>query len=170
MPITKATKQDIVALVALMDSAYRGEPSARGWANEGDLFIGNKRTDEETVAKLMDVQGAVFFKYTNEQGVIEACVFLQKKSGKLYLGMLSVSPEVQAKGIGKQLLKAAEEHAHSQNCSSIYMTVITLRDNLIAWYERHGYVKTGEVLPFPVEEKFGIPTQPLELLILEKNI
>lgn len=170
MSITKATKQDIVALVALMDSAYRGEPSARGWANEGDLFIGNKRTDEETVAKLMDVPGAVFFKYTNEQGLIEACVFLQKKSGKLYLGMLSVSPEVQAKGIGKQLLKVAEEHAHSQNCSSIYMTVITLRDNLIAWYERHGYVKTGEVLPFPVEEKFGIPTQPLELLILEKNI
>jgi ribosomal protein S18 acetylase RimI-like enzyme len=170
MPITTATKQDIASLVALMDGAYRGEPSTKGWANEGHLFVGNKRTDEETVTELMEIPGAVFLKYINNEGAIEGCVFLQKKLSRLYLGMLSVSPGAQAKGIGKQLLKAAEEQARIQNCSSIYMTVITVRDNLIAWYERHGYIKTGEVLPFPVEEKFGIPTQPLELFILEKNI
>ena len=170
MSITIATKEDIPSLVSLMDNAYRGEPSTRGWASEGNLFIGNKRTDKETVAQLMEKPGAVFLKYINEQEAMEGCVFLQKKSNKLYLGMLSVSPALQAKGVGKQLLNAAEKHAHNQNCSSIYMTVITVRENLIAWYERHGYVKTGEVLPFPVDEKFGIPTQPLELLILEKNI
>ena len=169
MSIAIASKKDIPALVDLMDRAYRGEPSTRGWANEANLFIGNKRTDKETLHKLIQKPGAVFLKYTNQQGEIEGCVFLQKKADRLYLGMLSVSPLEQAKGIGKQLLAAATEHAQQQNCSSIYMTVITLRDNLIAWYERHGYVKTGEVIPFPVEEKFGIPTQTLELFILEKK-
>ena len=170
MSISVASKKDIPVLVALMDSAYRGELSTKGWANEANLFIGNKRTDEETLNKLIEKPGAVFLKYTNEHGEIEGCVFLQKKVDRLYLGMLSVSPLVQTKGIGKQLLNASHEHAQQQNCSSIYMTVITLRDNLIAWYERHGYTKTGEVLPFPVEEKFGIPTQSLELFILEKKI
>jgi hypothetical protein len=63
---------------------------------------------------------------------------------------------------------AADDHARKENCSSIYMTVITVREKLIAWYERHGYKKTGRVLPFPVDERFGIPTQPLEMLVLEK--
>ena len=162
MRIFQATKTDVPVLVALMDEAYRSKsPGQLEWANESDLFIGNKRTDEDTVSGLMEKPGA---------GNIEGCVFLQKKNNRLYLGMLSVSPSAQAKGIGKQLLTAADHYAKEQNCSSIYMTVITVRTGLIEWYERHGYKKTGEVIPFPVEEKFGIPKQPLELLILEKPI
>jgi len=170
MPILIAEEKDVTSLVALMDSAYRGENSKLGWTSEADLFIGNRRTDEPTVTNLIKKNGAVFLKYLNEEGVLEGCVFLHKKNNRLYLGMFSVSPLAKGKGIGKKLLAAADDYAKEQNCSSIYMTVITVREKLIAWYERNGYQKTGKILPFPVDERYGIPTQPLEMLVLEKNL
>ena len=170
MPISFAEVKDICSLVTLLDSAYRGEDSKQGWTSEADLFIGNKRTDEATISKLITKPGSVFLKYTNEDGSIEGCVYLHKKESRLYLGMFSVAPTVQGKGIGKKLLAAAAEHAKQQRCSSIYMTVITVREELIAWYERNGYRRTGKVLPFPVDERYGIPTQPLEMVVLEKHI
>src|ERR1700755_2615416 len=95
-------------------------------------------------------------KFTGDSGIIEGCVFLEKKGAKLYLGMLTVSPEIQARGIGKQLLQAATDFARQQHCTAIFMTVISVRDTLIAWYERHGYKKTGETKPFPIDTKFGV--------------
>ena len=170
MSVSIAQPKDISSLVSLMDNAYRGEGSKQGWTSEADLFIGNKRTDEETVTKLINKPGSVFLKYTNENGIIEGCVFLHKKESRLYLGMFSVSPSAQGKGIGKRLLNAADEYAKEQHCSLIYMTVITVREDLIAWYEKNGYQRTGKVLPFPVDERFGIPTQPLEMIVLEKQV
>jgi GNAT superfamily N-acetyltransferase len=170
MPVLVAEEKDISSLVALMDNAYRGESSKQGWTSEADLFIGNKRTDEATVTDLIKKPGAVFLKYLNEEGVLEGCVFLHKKDNRLYLGMFSVSPLAQGKGIGKKLLIAADDYAKEQNCSSIYMTVITVRKELIAWYEKNGYQKTGKVIPFPVDLRYGIPTQPLEMLVLERHL
>ena len=170
MPILIADEKDITSLVALMDSAYRGENSKQGWTSEADLFIGNKRTDETTVTNLIKKPGSVFLKYLNEKRVLEGCVFLHKKDNRIYLGMFSVSPSAQGKGIGKKLLAAADNYAREQNCTSIYMTVITVREELIAWYERNGYQKTGRVLPFPVDERYGVPKQPLEMLVLEKHL
>lgn len=170
MPVLIADEKDISPLVALMDSAYRGENSKQGWTSEADLFIGNKRTDETTVANLIKRPGSVFFKYLNEEGILEGCVLLHKKDSRIYLGMFSVSPLAQGKGIGKKLLAAADDYAKEQKCATIYMTVITVREELIAWYERNGYQKTGKVLPFPVDERYGIPTQPLEMLVLEKHL
>jgi ribosomal protein S18 acetylase RimI-like enzyme len=77
---------------------------------------------------------------------------------------------LQAKGIGKQLMNAALGHAIQQQCSSIFMRVISLRHELIAWYERQGYKKTGEREPFPNDERFGVPMEPLEFVIMETLI
>lgn len=170
MPITIAEVKDIPLLVSLMDTAYRGENSKQGWTSEADLFSGERRTDEATVSRIMNKPGAVFLKYLDEQGIIEGCVLLHKKQDKLYLGMFSVSPSAQGKGIGKKILAAADDHARKQGCLLIYMTVITIREELIAWYERHGYKKTGSTIPFPVDERFGIPKQPLEMIVLEKQL
>ena len=170
MGILIAEEKDVTSLVALMDSAYRGEISRQGWTSEAELFIGNRRTDEATVGNLIKKPGAVFLKYLDAKDLLEGCVLLHKKDKKLYLGMFSVSPLAQGKGIGKQLLTAADNYAKEQNCSAVYMTVISVREELIAWYERNGYHKTGEVLPFPVDERYGIPTQPLEMLVLEKDL
>ena len=94
----------------------------------------------------------------------------KKKGERLYLGMLSVSPEIQAKGIGKKLLKSADEYAKKNNCSAIEMTVISVRRELIAWYGRNGYHQTSRRAPFPSDKKSGIPRQQLEFVYLEKNV
>lgn len=167
--IVSSTSNDIPALVRLVNSAYRGEGSKKGWTTEADLLDGT-RTDEANLSDLMSDPKAVILKCSNGNEEIIACVYLQKQQGRLYLGMLSVSPDIQGGGIGKALLAAADEHATKNNCSSVFMTVISVRHELIAWYERHGYVKTGEKKPFPTGEKFGIQKQPLELIVLEKML
>lgn len=170
MSILTATSSDIPALVALLNSAYRGDASKKGWTTEAELLKGKLRTDEITIEKLMQTPDAVFLKYVNEENKVEGCVFLHKKENKLYLGMLSVSPLIQAKGIGKKLMASATKHAKQQNCTSIFMKVISVRHELVNWYERHGYQKTGETEPFPADNRFGVPTQPLEFVIMQKKI
>jgi ribosomal protein S18 acetylase RimI-like enzyme len=168
MVLSIAGKKDIDGLVSLLNSAYRGEASKKGWTTEAGLLKGEARTDATTLKDLLQTPGAIFLKYINTQNDIEGCVFLHKKDHKLYLGMLSVSPLIQAKGIGKQLMIAAEKYAKENNCSSIFMKVISARHELIAWYERQGYQRTGETEPFPSDNRFGVPVQPLEFIILEK--
>ena len=170
MIISTATVSDIQALVSLMNRAYRGEDARKGWTTESDLISGESRTDIPTLTELMNQPGAVLLKHTNEKGMITGCVFLQKQKRGLYLGMLAVSPELQGAGIGKLLLDAANSQAKKMGCTSIFMTVISIRHELIAWYLRHGYQMTSERKSFPDDLRFGIPTQPLEFAILEKPI
>jgi ribosomal protein S18 acetylase RimI-like enzyme len=165
--ISIASPKDIPALDILVNSAYRGEGSKKGWTTEADLLDGI-RTDAEALQKLIDDPDAVILKYTNEQNRLLACIYLKKKGTQLYLGMLTVSPELQAKGIGKQLLAAAESHAKQNGCNSITMTVISIRHELIAWYERHGYRPTDETEPFPVSLRYSQPKQPLVFIVMEK--
>lgn len=169
MQIIPATTKDIPALVALLNSGYRGEVSKKGWTSEADLLEGEIRTDENTIEKLMQDPHALFLKYV-EGNELQGCVFLDKKEDKLYLGMLCVSPLIQAKGIGKQLMAAATTYAQEQNCRVIFMKVISLRKELIEWYERQGYTRTAAREPFPTDQRFGTPTQPLEFIIMEKEV
>lgn len=168
--ISKATHMDAAALATLINSAYRGEGSKRGWTTEAGLLEGI-RTDEESITELIAKPKAVMLKYENATAELTGCVYLEMQDQNLYLGMLTVAPQLQNSGIGKQLLAAAEVHAREQNCTSVVMSVISVRTELIRWYERHGYVKTGAAKPFPATDpRFGIPKQPLEFLILEKAL
>ena len=169
MLVSRASIEDIPEMVNLMNSAYRGEGSRRGWTTEADMVDGDLRTDEDHLKELMAVPAVRFLKATNENNGIEGCVFLQKREGKLYLGMLSVSPTLQARGIGKKLMAAAEEYARQENCPSVFMRVISIRDELIAWYERQGYTKTGELQPFE-DSKFGKASKPIEFVLMQKDL
>ena len=167
--ITVAKEKDTPALAELINSAYRGDSSRIGWTTEADL-LGGKRTDADLILREMMIPGAVFLKYEDENRKLLGTVYLKKENNNMYLGMLSVSPYHQDKGIGKQLLHAATLFGRFRGCNRIYMTVISLRRELIAWYQRHGYRLTGERKPFESEEKFGLPNQPLEFVVLEKKI
>ena len=170
MPITKAIISDTAELTKLVNSAYRGESSQKGWTTEAHLLDGI-RIDEPTMAEYLQADDATILKYTNEDGQIIACVYLQQQKQRLYLGMLTVSPTLQANGIGRQLLHEAEKVAHSLNCSIIFMTVITARLELINWYERRGYHLTGKTEPFSsIPKRFGEPKEEIYLAILEKEI
>lgn len=167
--ISTATIGDVTELTILINSAYRGETSKKGWTTEADLLDGI-RTDEESLKKLTETPDNFLLKYTEDKK-ISACVLLEKQRQKLYLGMLTVSPELQGKGIGKKLLKAAEEKARELNCTKIEMTVISVREELINWYEKHGYKNTAVKKPFPMHDpKFGIPKTHLEFIVMEKEI
>jgi ribosomal protein S18 acetylase RimI-like enzyme len=167
MNIIAASEKDIPELVRLINSAYRGESSKKGWTTEADLLDGI-RTDKKNLQELIADADATILKCLNDDGHLVGSVYLQKQKDHLYLGMLTVKPELQGFGIGKKLLQAAELYAKNNACILIMMTVISVREELIAWYERFGYKKTGRKKPFPEGTEFGIPKQPLEMVILEK--
>lgn len=165
--ILPATERDVPALNELVQSAYRGESSRRGWTTEADLLDGI-RTDEAGLKTMLANLQATILKY-EDAGQLIGCVYLEKKGDYLYLGMLTVSPDAQAGGIGKQLMVAAEQLARDRNCRAITMTVIPQRHELIAFYERRGYRPTGETEPFPMDDpRFGLPKQPLSFIVMEK--
>jgi ribosomal protein S18 acetylase RimI-like enzyme len=167
--INPAGEKDIPALNILINSAYRGEGSKQGWTTEADL-LGGIRTNEELLKELMQAPDAVILKYEEENKIL-GCVYLKQEGNKIYLGMLTVAPQLQNKGIGKILLAASEDESRKRNCVAIFMSVISVRAELIDWYEKRGYYNTGKTKPFPENDpNFGIPKQPLEFIILEKDI
>lgn len=166
--ISKAGLADVPVLNKLINAAYRGEESKKGWTTEADLLDGT-RIDEAALRDLIQKPGTAFLKY--EDDVLYGCVELRTEGSKLYLGTLSVNPTKQNQGIGKKLLQAGEEYAKAIGCSTMRMTVIDGRQTLIDWYVRHGYALTGERKPFVVPDKrWGIPKQKLEFVVLEKKI
>lgn len=167
--ITKATLQDIPALNTLINSAYRGESSKKGWTTEANLLEGKRTTEEELTAIFLDPKNT-FLKYTENDKIIGS-VLLVEKEHQLYVGMLTVSPELQNSGIGKKMLAEAEVHAKTLGLSTLSMTVVSVRSELIAWYNRHGYVDTGEREPFPASDiHINVSDKPLEFIHLEKKI
>ena len=167
--IAPATPADVPALATLINRAYRGEASRQGWTTEADLLDG-PRLDEATLHDMLVVPAAVLLKYSSATNDLIGCVYLHQQATRLYLGTLAVAPEAQAHGVGRQLLAAAEAYAQQQQCEVIKITVLSARPELLAWYERHGYQRTGTSEAFPDTEQFGRPRQPLTLLELVKVV
>jgi ribosomal protein S18 acetylase RimI-like enzyme len=167
--ITKALQSDISALNILVNSAFRGESSKKGWTTEADI-LGGIRTDENILLENINEPKTTILKYCEGDDIL-GMVMLQNQGDSLYLGMLTVAPDLQGSGIGKKLLYASEAFAKAEGLPKIMMTVISIRVELVAWYERHGYVRTGEVRPFPMDDpKFGLPKTFLEFVVLEKKL
>jgi len=165
--IVKATLADVPALNKLVNSAYRGDSSRKGWTTEADLLDGT-RTDEKAIEEFFAESGSTILKFLHQENII-GCVRLVKHGSQLYLGMFAVDPTMQNKGIGKQLLVAAEEEARKQHCKSIDMTVISVRTELINWYKRNGYSQVGGIKPMVFDNPSGgIPKKDLFFITLEK--
>lgn len=166
-----AIPKDADAIACLVNSAYRGESSRKGWTTE-DALVGGTRTNAQKVAALIELQNSRI-EIAIRDGVMIGCVHLQKQEpDTCYLGMLTVSPELQAGGLGKRMLEHSEVVARAWNCAQMRMTVIQLRAELLAYYERRGYQKTGRAEPFhPEDASFGTPLVPgLQLLELVKAL
>lgn len=167
--ISVASVDDATALNHLINSAYRGDSAKQGWTHEADLLTGIRTTEKE-LKNMIARDNTFILKYV-EEGIIIACVLVEKKSDKLYMGMLTVSPGLQGRGVGKKLLKATEEAAIKMQCKKIGITVIDARQELISWYKRHGYKDTGKRMPLPGEiQKAVIPREKLQFVVMEKYI
>lgn len=168
-----ATPDDVPALVALVESAYRGATSEAGWTTEAHL-LGGRRTDAEQVVAVIGGRHSRML-IVERAGEPVACCRLERRSGPggrpvAYFGMFAVRPRLQGAGLGKKVLAEAERIAVAEwSAGEMQLTVISLREDLIAWYERRGYVRTGQRSPFPYgDERFGIPQRPdldFELLV-----
>ena len=165
-----ATIHDIDLLVNLVNSAYRGDSSRSGWTTEADL-LGGQRTDRDEMLSLIETAGSIILLGIQDTEII-ASLHLQQDGTNAYLGMFAIRPSLQGAGIGKQCLHQAEHYAcRAWGVSTLQMTVITLRHELIAYYERRGYQRTGILKPFPTSPRFGIPkVTGLQLTLLEKKL
>jgi GNAT superfamily N-acetyltransferase len=171
MHLQPACPDDLPALHALVESAYRGASARRGWSHEADLLEG-QRTDLAALAAMIDdpAQHLLAFR---DNDVLRACVAVTDKGdGLAYLGMLTVDPDRQAAGLGRLILAAAEDHAAAFGARRVEMTVIAQRAELIAWYQRRGYTLTGEQRPFPHgDPRFGLPKrEDLVFVVMEKAL
>ena len=167
--ITQATLNKVTEITNLVNSAYRGETSKKGWTTEANILEGTRITETELTEILQDTNNT-FLVYIENNKII-GTVLLTNKKTELYLGMLTISPELQNAGLGKKLLQAAEDFAHSLHLPKIVMTVITIREELIAWYKRNGYSDTGAREPFPASDvHIPIVDKPLEFIVLEKRV
>jgi ribosomal protein S18 acetylase RimI-like enzyme len=162
---------DIPALDELVQSAYRGEASRAGWTTEADL-LGGQRTDPEALALIIEGDASRIV-VAEDDGLVVGCCHVERRAGgTAYLGMLAVQPALQAQGVGRAIVAEAERIAWEWGAARVQMTVIRQRAELIAWYERLGYRRTGETAPFPYgDERFGLPqVDDLEFLVLAKPL
>ncbi|MEV5529105.1 GNAT family N-acetyltransferase [Streptomyces prunicolor] len=165
-----ATDADADALVVLIESAYRGDDSRAGWTTEADILEG-QRTDPEGVLAVIKSPDSRLL-VVEREGQVVACCQLEHRGAHAYFGMFAVSPQLQGGGLGKVIIAEAERTVREAwDVREMHMTVISVRNDLIAWYERRGYRRTGRMTPFPYgDDRFGIPQRDdlqFELLVKE---
>lgn len=165
----RATIADIDAIVPLVHSSYRGDASRAGWTTEADFLDGQRTDRAEVHAAIERAHSCVLL--AERTGALVACAQVSIEDGAGYFGMFSVDPQRQGGGLGTKVLAEAERIVREEwRLSAMRMTVIDVRDELIAFYERRGYRRTGIKKPFPATDpRFGIPRRDdLRFEVLEK--
>jgi ribosomal protein S18 acetylase RimI-like enzyme len=165
-----ATEADVDAVVALVESAYRGESSRAGWTTEADLLDG-RRTGPDEIGEYLARPRSLILLAERDRDLL-ACAHVAEEDGAGYFGMFSVRPTLQGNGLGKRVLAEAERIVRETwRLPAMRMTVIDSRAELIAFYERRGYRRTGVFKPFPYgDARFGIPRRDdLRFEVLEKR-
>ena len=166
-----ATTADVPLLVELVTSAYRGESSRSGWTTEADLLEGNRIVPEVLLADIARPRSRILL--AERDGTLLGCAHVAEEDGAGYFGMFAVRPGLQGAGMGRAILAEAERVAGEDWALPLMrMTVIDLRVELIEWYERRGYRRTGQTRPFPATDpRFGLPLRDdLRFAVLEKEL
>ena len=167
-----ARADDVPAIVGLVESAYRGESSRAGWTTEAHLLDG-QRTDAEAIFTVLADPGSVMLLAEADGQLVGCCQVEQRPPDASYFGTFAVRPGAQGQGWGRQILAQAELLARDEwSASTMVLSVLAQRPDLIAWYERRGYRRTGETRPFPYgNERFGVPKRPdLSFAVLAKPL
>ena len=173
LKVSSASENDLVEVSVLVNSAYRGDSSRAGWTTEAD-FLDGQRTDPESLRKHLENPRQTILCLRNKDESLLGCVSLERTSSHqdltYYLGMLTISPTLQSQGIGRILLEKSEDFVRKLGAKRMILGVIQLRVELISWYERRGYRKTGETQPFPYNDiRAGIPKRDdLHFIMFEK--
>ena len=156
---------DVPRLRALVEASYRGDTSRQGWTTEADLLDDERTSDAELAATIQSPASRVLV--AEIEGKLAGTVTITDLGNKrAYLGMLCVDPALQAGGLGRALIADAEDTAvEAFGARVMEMTVIDARPELVAWYERRGYIRTGEVRPFALPGDY-----PFAMFVLERSL
>jgi ribosomal protein S18 acetylase RimI-like enzyme len=164
-----ATVADVPALAALIERAYRGPEAAKGWTNESEILTGPRSSPDEIASFVRDREAR--FVTARDGQHIAACALVKKEGNGAYFGMFAIDPDLQGGGLGKLMMAHSEEAARVLwRSKSMRLTVISLRARLIEWYERRGYVRTGESEPFPFDTAAGALRTDFDLTVLRKKL
>lgn len=166
-----ATETEIADIVQLVNSAYRGDSSKVGWTTEAHLLDG-QRTDRNEIQNKIKTKNSYIVLAHLGHDLAGCCeVVAHPIESELYFGMFTIKPAMQNLGLGKSFINYIEKLAANWKLKKIVMTVITLRTELIDYYKRRGYQVTNRFIPFPAEDRFGIPKVPdLKMVYLTKDI
>lgn len=166
-----AVPADVGPIVSLVNSAYRGESSRAGWTTEADLLDG-QRTDATEIAHLIGADDSLILLCLRDNEIIGSAHLERVDATTAYMGMLVIRPVLQGQSLGKRFILEVESVAQSKWCvARMQIQVITLRHELIAYYERLGYLRTGEFRQFPTDPRYGVPMVPgLQFGVMEKDL
>ena len=182
MLLTPATEADYPVIVALANLAYRGTGSSTGggasWNLEAGILEGTRLDESLLREDLAAKPSAHMLLYRDTSagpllGPVLGTVWLEPKDDAVwYLGLFTIHPDLQNRQLGRALLAAAEDFVRTHNGRTIRMTVLHVREALIAWYIRRGYRATGETEPFPYgDDRFGTPLRDdLHFIVLGKEL
>jgi ribosomal protein S18 acetylase RimI-like enzyme len=174
MLLTPATEADFPAVIEIANIAYRGTGTTKSWNHETGILEGQRLNESLLREDLAARPDGHLLTYRDEPNApLLGTVWLNPQDdGIWYLGLFTIRPELQNRHLGRRLLAAAEDFAKQRGGCRIRMTVLHVRDTLIAWYERRGYTLTGETQPFPYgDDRFGKPLRDdLHFVLLEKDI
>lgn len=164
-----AMASDIGAMVPLINAAYRGAGDKRGWTTEEHLVEG-ARAEPEELREMMGASNARFELAIDDGGALLGSVHLRNEGSSCYLGMLSVDPRQQARGVGRTMLERGEAIAREWGCERMRISVLEVRAELLAYYERRGYRRTGRSFEFPTTNRSSPKIAGIRLVELEKEI
>lgn len=171
MNLQLATTPDLPEIVALINLAFRGEV---GWTLESRYIQGERISLETLKENIADHPEAIVLIWRDKKdGTLLGSVWLQPRQvDAWYMGLLAVRPEMQGQQLGRRMLEASEEAIRQRGAKRIRISVVNVRERLTTWYERRGYVRTGEKEPFPYgDDRVGKPLrEDLEFVILEKAL
>ncbi len=163
-----AHEADAKEITTLVNRAYRPLPQDAGWTHEAGLVAGT-RTTAGQVLSLFRERSVVLLLCVGQR--IVACVHVQGDPPGACIGMLATDPQLQARGLGKQMLLHAEQYARKHFGASVFrMSILSSRPELLAFYERRGYALTGEVEGYPLSAGVGQPlVEGIQVLSLMKR-
>jgi GNAT superfamily N-acetyltransferase len=166
-----ATPQDAPALVSLIRSAYRGDASRAGWTSEADLVEG-ERIDLDSLLRLLGAPASRILVVEDHSNPVACCQLENREAGVVYLGTFAVCPQRQGQGLGGWLIEQAERaSAKTFGAHTIEITVVAQQAALLAWYERRGFVRTGQTRPFPANPRYARPLRDdLHFVVLSKAV
>lgn len=168
--IRRAVPADAPAIHAIVEAAYRDQ-SATGWTTEADILAGKRTRPEAIDEQISRPDSMTLVACDRGDDTILGTCYIEKQDGHGYFGMFAVDPMAQSQGIGRALFDAAERIATDDwQLDRMQMTVIAQRDDLIAWYEAIGYVRTGETEPFPGADTSTPLIDDIHMVVLEKPL